>query len=468
MLLQNKYKLGHELGRGATARVYAAQDLMLEREVALKQMHLASGLSKSESDVLKARFLQEGKTLAQLSHPHIPNVIEIGEWESSPAIVMELIHGSKLFAYIQAQPSISEVAMRLAEIADALHYAHGRGIVHRDIKPDNILISQQNSAFLMDFGVARQAESVLQTSDGTMLGTIAYMAPEQLYNSSQADARCDIYSLGVVMYEVFTGQLPFDGESPAAVILSIFNTAPTPPSQVMTGMYPRLEQLIINCLHKDPADRLQTAKEVAYSLRKIAEELGHEQKVDLNLTQIGVRRASLPLEGSKETLGDLEGLRLSKAKKMAEFAGEVREQGEFVAYGLLRALHTAIKDDFSGAIKVKAQDPATQSLWFKGVIWMQTGQITHAQLIRESSSPRADLDELLRTEVGRFQLSEQTASPETTLTSENSVTLLYNALTDLGFFWSEHKAVAPSGSGDLLDFASEQMVQQLRTKNLAV
>ncbi|MGV3525031.1 MAG: serine/threonine-protein kinase [Candidatus Sericytochromatia bacterium] len=444
MLLENKYRLGPELGRGATARVYAAQDLSLERQVAIKHMHLATGLSEAESEALKARFLQEGKTLAQLSHPHIPKVIEIGEWEAAPAIVMELIEGAKLYSYLQNQPPVHEVVLRLAEIADALHYAHGRGIIHRDIKPDNLQISEQQGAFLMDFGVARQTESVLQTSDGTMLGTIAYMAPEQLYNSSQADARCDIYSLGVVMYEVFTGQLPFDGESPAAVILSIFNTAPTPPGEVATGLSPRLEQLIINCLQKDPDQRLQSAKEVAYSLRQIADELGLEQKVDLNLTQIGLRRTSLPLDKAKETLGELEGLRLSHQPKGV---GTVDANGDFASYGLIRGLQDARATSFSGAIKVKAKADNAASFWFKGVIWMQAGHVCHAQLIRDSLSPLEDLRELLGTPEGRMQQSENTQAPETSLTPGDLDTLIEKVLAEKGMLGSD-----PATPGSLLPF----------------
>jgi serine/threonine protein kinase len=447
--LQDKYQLKDELGRGATARVFMAQDLTLGRQVALKRMQIAPDVSASDYKQLAARFLQEGQTLARLSHAHIPHVIESGEWESIPSIVMELIEGEKLFSYIQAQPAMKDVVLRLAEIADALHHAHTQGVVHRDIKPDNILISQHKGAWLMDFGVSRQEDSALQTSDGTMLGTIAYMAPEQLYNSAKADARCDIYSLGVVMYELFTGQLPFDGASPAAVILKIFNSEPVPPRDVLPDLPQSLADLMLKCLQKDPQQRIQNAKQIAYTLVQIAHELDKTQPALFasNQTQIGITRHSEPVSSDiKKTLGDLEGLRLSKEKIKADLKILLQADGSFNQYGLILALDQAIAEGFSGAIKVKAKNPEASSFWFKGVVWLKDGVILHAQLIREPVSARADLLELLSTTEGQFQRTAQTPSPLETFVAEDSRSLLQAIAHQLGFEWNSQKQNSSNGT----------------------
>lgn len=438
MNLESKYALGEELGRGATARVFAAQDKMLGRAVALKIMQKNPEVSAADLEHLTTRFLQEGKTLASLSHAHIPQVVEIGDWQSAPAIVMELIHGQKLFSYIQAQPKVSEVVLRMAEVADALHHAHSKGIVHRDIKPDNIMVSPTAGACLMDFGVARQEESVLKTSDGTMLGTIAYMAPEQLYNSAKADARCDIYSLGVLMYELFTGQLPFDGNSPAAVILKIFNSEPIPPREVAPQISDSLADLIMSCVRKDPEERIQTAKQIHYVLKDIAVELGERDKVpfDINQTQPGLLiRVSQPMPGSRKTLGELESLRLVKEQARA-VKFELSEDGRFDQFGLILALDQAIEDGFTGAIKVKAKHESHPTFWFKGVIWLKAGVIQHAQLIRDHGVARNDLKELINTLQGQVQRTENTPAPHDELACVDSKELLEQMAQALNFEWN--------------------------------
>lgn len=457
MKLESKYILGEEIGAGASARVFSAQD-QAGNQVALKIMLNHAEASRQDREHLSARFLQEGKTLARLSHAHIPRIVEIGEWQGSPAIAMELIQGRKLYTYIQNQPSLKDVVLRMAEIADALHYAHTQGVVHRDIKPDNILISDKSGAWLMDFGVARQEESVLKTIDGTMLGTIAYMAPEQLYDSSKADARSDIYSLGVLMYELFTGQLPFDGESPTAVILKVFNSEPTPPRQVAPHLPASLESLIMSCLQKDAGERVQTARQIFYALRNIAVELGESDKMafDINQTQPGVLlRQSQPLPAICRTLGDLDGLRMSKARQSLTL--ELQADGSFNQFGLILALDAAIEDRFTGALKVKARHEAKPTFWFKGVVWFTKGQIQHAQLIRDPRDARADLRELLSTDAGQVQRAENTPAPQDSLADQDSRQLLEALAQELDFEWSSQARPVLKGSisylHDSLDLA---------------
>lgn len=449
--LDDQYILDRKLGEGATAKVYLAHDAQSQTPVALKQMLASAETSPTDFQKLAARFLQEGDTLGRIQHAHVPQVFAVGKWQGAPAIVMEYIDGQKLYDYIQTKPAFHELLLRLAETADALHHAHSQGIVHRDLKPENIMVTSEKGAYLMDFGVARQEESVLQTSDGTMLGTIAYMAPEQLYNSAKADARCDIYSLGVVMYEVITGQLPFDGASPAAMILQIFNYEPMHPTKVLPDLHKGLAELIMRCLHKDSQKRVQTAKEIYYMLQEIAQEIHAEQnyKADLNRTQLIFRRSSTPIDTTQK-LGDVEGLQQSAENGDVELKIELRADGAFNQFGLLLALEQAIIDGFTGALKIKAKQPDSQMFWFKGVIWFIQGRLTHAQLIRESLNSRHDLEDLLQTSEGQFQRTDNTPSPNESLGSENSLELLAGIAHKFGLDWQKPRSYAADGTCSLI------------------
>lgn len=311
----------------------------------------------------------------------------------------------------------------------------------------------------MDFGVARQEESVLKTSDGTMLGTIAYMAPEQLYNSAKVDARCDLYSFGVLLYELFTGQLPFDGTSPASVILQIFNTEAKSPDEINPHLPVSLSELIVSCIQKDANERIQTAKQIYYRLKEIALELGEKERVavDITQTQPGVLlRMSQPMNGPRKTLGELEGLRISKEKQNLSLNLTLSPDGQFNEFALFLALDQAIEEEFSGAIKVKSKHDSNQSFWFKGVIWLQDGVIQHAQLIRDPQDSQADLKTLLSTPHGQVQRTENTPSPQTTLAGLDSRQLLQKLAKEFGFSWNTEYKQISKGSISYLYQASEQ------------
>ena len=246
------------------SRVFLADDLALKRAVVIKVLHpeLAAGVNAE-------RFNREVLLSARLQHPHIVPVLTAGEVEGLPYYVMPFVKGDTLRARIAAGPmSIAEVTGILGDVAKALAFAHEEGVVHRDIKPDNILISG-GAATVADFGIAKALSSSRQQSDGGLttlgmsLGTPAYMAPEQVAGDPDTDHRADIYSLGGVAYEMLTGQAPFAGRSPQQLLAAQVMEKPVPIEQRRKGVPPALAALVMRCLEKEPSLRPQSASEIA-------------------------------------------------------------------------------------------------------------------------------------------------------------------------------------------------------------
>ncbi|MEP7001780.1 MAG: serine/threonine-protein kinase, partial [bacterium] len=250
------------------SRVFLAEDKALHRSVVIKVLHpeLAAGVNAD-------RFNREVLLSARLQHPHIVPVLTAGEIAGLPYYVMPYVKGDSLRERIAAGPmGISETVGILADVAKALGYAHADGVVHRDIKPDNILLSG-GAATVADFGIAKALSSARQqtpnealTSLGMSLGTPTYMAPEQVAGDPDTDHRADIYSLGCVAYEMLTGQSPFAGKSPQQMLAAQVMEQPTPVSARRKGIPPGLAALVMRCLEKEPAKRPQSATELAAAL----------------------------------------------------------------------------------------------------------------------------------------------------------------------------------------------------------
>jgi len=266
--LGSTYTIERELGGGGMSRVFLAQDLALGRSVVIKVLlpELAAGVNAE-------RFKREVQLSARLQHPHIVPVLTAGEVDGLPYYVMPFVKGESLRARLASGPMpVSETVSTLADVAKALAYAHSEGVVHRDIKPDNILLSGGAST-VADFGIAKAISSARQsepgetlTSLGTSLGTPAYMAPEQVAGDPNVDHRADIYSLGCVAYEMLTGHSPFAGKSPQQMLAAQVMEKPRPVAEIRPDVPPTLALLVTRCLEKEPSARPHSASELASQL----------------------------------------------------------------------------------------------------------------------------------------------------------------------------------------------------------
>ena len=257
------YRILDKLGEGGMGIVYKAQDTRLERLVALK--FLPSDLA--QTGTARQRFIKEARAASALNHPNVAVVYDVGETDTQSFIAMELVEGESIKARLRGERmSLEEVQDLALQIAEGLHAAHVKGIVHRDIKPDNLLLTRDGHVKIMDFGIAKYADEANLTQTGTTLGTLAYMSPEQLL-ADNVDHRSDLWSLGVVLYEMLAREVPFRRDREAAILYEILNRDPTPIEVHRPDTPAHLRTLIGKLLHKDPAQRPQSAAEVATLLR---------------------------------------------------------------------------------------------------------------------------------------------------------------------------------------------------------
>ena len=257
-VIGDAYELGPELGRGGMAIVYRATDIRLRRDVAIKVLPPEMAF---RTDV-KRRFLREAETAAQLDHPNIVPIYSVDERGGLVYFVMALVDGENLSARLmRGRPPVDETRRILGDVADALAYAHSRGVIHRDIKPDNIIIRREDGrALVTDFGIARAAEADSHlTATGVAVGTPAYMSPEQALGERDVDGRSDIYSLGIVAYQMLAGDLPFTASNTPAMMMKHVNELPRPILQVRPDVPPGLAAAVERAIAKGPDERWQDA-----------------------------------------------------------------------------------------------------------------------------------------------------------------------------------------------------------------
>jgi ligand-binding sensor domain-containing protein len=291
-----QYQVLEQIGRGGMATVFKAYQPSMDRYVAIKI--LPSHFTEDESFV--GRFAQEARALARLEHPHILPVHDYGEQEGTTYLVMRYVRAGTLKDLITREGplDLKEVARVLAQVGGALDYAHSQDVIHRDIKPSNVLIDERGNTFLTDFGIAKLvAETAQFTASGAVIGTPAYMSPEQGMGMP-VDCRCDIYSLGVVLYELVTGRVPFEAETPLAVLLKHVNDPLPLPRQIKPDLPEAVERVILKAMAKSPDDRFQSAQQMVDALAEAVS--GSPPQFDAPPLPAGVGDAATLARGVRE------------------------------------------------------------------------------------------------------------------------------------------------------------------------
>ncbi|MEA2599923.1 MAG: eukaryotic-like serine/threonine-protein kinase [Acidobacteriota bacterium] len=280
-----RYEITDEIGKGAMGVVYLARDPLIGRLVALKTFRIGYSVRDQEMEQFRIRFMREAQSAGILTHPNIVTIHDVVESseEGMAFIAMEYVRGTNLKLLLQGDQALGLpfVLDVIAQVGDALDYAHSNRVVHRDVKPANILITTDNRVKITDFGIARLDSSNL-TQEGQLLGTPNYMAPEQI-QGKEVDHRADLFSLGVVLYELLTRHKPFQGENLTVVSHRIVYDHFTPPREYVQNLPPGLEPILMKALEKDPARRYQRAREMVDDLRRLVD--ASRQRDDLNETQ---------------------------------------------------------------------------------------------------------------------------------------------------------------------------------------
>jgi serine/threonine-protein kinase len=280
-VLGERYQLQDPIGRGGMATIYRGHDMRMDRVVAIKVLREVY----STDPKFVTRFQREAKAASSLQHPNIVQVFDYGQSDGNYFIVMEMIDGTDLRRYLRSRGvlAIDRAMLITRDVALGLGAAHRRGIVHRDVKPQNILVGRDGSIKLTDFGIASVYKDINDerlTTTGMTLGTVQYYAPEQAQGEIVSPA-ADVYALGIVMYEMLTGRTPFDGDTPVAVAMQHIQDPPTPPSQLNPQIPPALEEIILRCLEKVPEMRFRDGSTLARALETLGED-------DLEAPQAGL------------------------------------------------------------------------------------------------------------------------------------------------------------------------------------
>jgi len=328
-----RYKIVSEIGQGAMGVVYKAVDPIIDRTVAIKTINL--NLSRQELEEYEARFQQEIKAAGRLNHPNIVTIYDVGKTDQVAYMAMEFLEGKELKDMIatgQIPPADAMVDI-IAQVADGLSFAHSQDIVHRDVKPSNIMVMKGGIAKITDFGIARLPNSAVKTMTGLILGSPRYMSPEQVIGKA-IDARSDIFSLGVVLYEALTCVAPFDGDNVNAIMYATVNTTPPAPSSHNRAVPAMLDLIVAKAMAKLLEDRYQSIKELADDLREVRRQMDSSRPATALKAvtapptrapdKVLVDTATIPMEGGGGKRGEEEVTPLSLAKTFDSFDATMR------------------------------------------------------------------------------------------------------------------------------------------------
>jgi eukaryotic-like serine/threonine-protein kinase len=413
-VLVGQYALEREVGRGGMGIVYLARDLKLERQVAIKTLppHLATDATVRE------RFIREARTAARLSHPSIVPIHRADEIGGQVFFVMGFVDGESLAQRIRTEGRLtpSEVVRVMRDVAGALAYAHARGVIHRDVKAENILLEHHTGrALVTDFGIARLAEATPLTATGQVLGTVHYISPEQV-SGEAVDARSDIYSLGVVGYLALSGRFPFNADLASAVLVAHVTKVPPPLLSVAPDVLPALASIIDRCLAKDPAERFQSGVELANALSAIETEVAATERAfggastngpspviaDTEAQAIweraaelqaltGVQPRPLPLARERDAAADqsrTSGYRLSDVRDAAAEAGIAPQYVDhaLAEHGLVGPTHAPNAAPVPAVVRDRSQPPSPISGGTKDI---------ELEVVIDGEMPERDFDLLI-------------------------------------------------------------------------
>jgi serine/threonine protein kinase/Tfp pilus assembly protein PilF len=415
--LAGKYHILEELGRGGMGRIYKAEDIKLKRTVAIKL--LPADLTRDPE--ARQRFIQEAQAASALDHSSICTIFEIDETDDGQMfIAMAYYPGETLKEKIKRGPVKVDEAIGIAiQLAEGLLRAHEAGIIHRDVKPGNIIVTDRGDVRILDFGLAKLAGQTGLTRAGTMMGTVIYMSPEQA-RGDEVDHRSDVWSLGVVLYEMLTGQIPFKGEHDQTVIYSILNVDPKPVHHFQTHVPAKLERIVRKAMQKNPRDRYQTMHEIVEDLQGLRQEMKTSDATQISAvlgrdedsTSIRVRKPVAVISFENLT-GDSTYEYLRKA--IPNLLITSLEQSKYIRVITWERMHDLLKQLGKYDVEVIDKDTGFEISRMEGVDSIVVGSFTKAgdifatdvkvldvdtkQLLKSASSRGEGIDSILRTQI---------------------------------------------------------------------
>lgn len=372
--IAGRYALLEKIGQGGSASVFQAHDLQTHQMVVLKFLNVPAHASPDAQAAVIERFRQEGNILRLLEHPYILKVLDQLEGNGHYCLVTEWVEGVTLDAYMRVNPPLpASVLPMIEQTCQALEYMHARGIVHRDIKPENIMIMPDGNIKILDFGLACFTGQSFVNDASAMAGTVAYMAPELLKNQSLSDPQSDLYAVGVTLYELLTGQVPFPGEDPGSTIYAIMNQTPVEPIHLNPMIGQDLNQLVMTAIHKLPQHRFAHCRQLQQLLRILS--------TRVFFAGADPRLAMTPV---------LPALR------------------SFAQFSLVDDLHNFVHRHDSGQLLVWNASE-------QGGIWLQNGNILHADIKNKNLDSVETLMTILSWESGNFLYIPTAQAPAATI-----------------------------------------------------